>query len=333
MDCKVLAKITEKEIVKLAAEGLSFALAAVQEITEDITLENTHDREVIEAVNNARIAVDYAFVHGRSYIDKVYSLAELICKTESDAIEAVKDGNAEDFKDYLEVVLSKSSACQRDIIDLLEFISKKEKDFQEDKMKIEISKKQADAKVMHAELAAQFGQVLKISGTIFSYAGGIALSLSVAAVPLVGGIVATAVPAMVTGGLASVVIGILIKWKSSGVKIENEKLVALCIKALQAINYLQECLVKVNEDLSKVNAGLKTGVDNVLEDLLKTEQLEKIHRKSRFAQTSLEGSIKLAVKGATNLKEYCQPLRDAKSLKDFMDQATEKKHMAVKAQS
>ena len=323
MDCEVLAEITKKEIVTLASEGLSFALAAIQEITENITLKNTQDEEVIEAVKNAKIAVDYAFVYGRSYIDKVYSLAELICKTESDAIEAVKDGNAEDFKDYLEVVLSKSSACQRDIIDLLEFISKKEKDFQEDKMKIEISKKQADAKVMHAELAAQFGQVLQISGRIFSYTAAIAIPLSIATGPFVGvvGIAATAVPAIVlVGGLASVVIGILIKSKSSDIKIENEKFVALCIQALKAINYLQECLVKINENLSKVNAGLKTGVDNVIEDSLKTEQLEKIYRKSKFAQASMEDSIKLAVKGAINLKEYCQPLRDSKSLKDFMDQ-------------
>ena len=324
MDCEVLAEITKKEIVTLASEGLSFALAAIQEITEDITLKNTQDEEVIEAVKNAKIAVDYAFVYGRSYIDKVYSLAELICKTESNAIEAVKEGNAEDFKDYLEAVLSKSSVCQRDIIDLLEFISKKEKDFHDDKMKIEISKKQADAKVMHAELAAQFGQVLQISGRIFSCTAAIAIPLSIATGPfvgVVGGIAATALPATVlVGGLASVVIGILIKSKFSDIKTENEKLVALCIQALKAINYLQECLVKINENLSKVNAGLKTGVDNVIEDSLKPEQLEKIHCKSKFAQASMEDSIELAVKGAINLKEYCQPLRDSKSLKDFMDQ-------------
>ena len=73
-----------------------------------------------------------AFVHARSYITKCHELADYICDEEQYTIKAIEEGNVEEFKDYLEEVLSKSKGCHKDLQTLLEFIEREERHFNEE---------------------------------------------------------------------------------------------------------------------------------------------------------------------------------------------------------
>ena len=87
---------------------------------------NDKSKEETVAIQQLKEALQVTFVYLRSYITKCYELAGYICNEEEIVLKTIKEGNMEDFNDYLEEVLSKSKGCQNDLKTLLEYIETKE---------------------------------------------------------------------------------------------------------------------------------------------------------------------------------------------------------------
>lgn len=61
-------------------------------------------------------------VHLRAYYGKVYFLAKYICDEEKYSIQAVEEGNAEDFQDFIGEVVDKAESCKKDLEVLIEYL-------------------------------------------------------------------------------------------------------------------------------------------------------------------------------------------------------------------
>ena len=61
------------------------------------------------------------------YIIKCHELADYVCEEERYTMKAVEEGNVEEFKNFFEEVLSKSTCCQKDLRTLIEYIETEEK--------------------------------------------------------------------------------------------------------------------------------------------------------------------------------------------------------------
>ena len=87
---------------------------------------NDKSKEEPVAIQQLKEALQVTVVHLCSYITKYYELADYICDEEENVLKTVEEGNMEDFKDFVEEVLSKSKGCQDDLNRLLEDLETKE---------------------------------------------------------------------------------------------------------------------------------------------------------------------------------------------------------------
>ena len=102
----------------------------VNTVTETIPAMSTELSKLLSDLKE-KPSMSTAFVHARSYITKCHELADYVCDEEQYTIKAIEEENVEEFKDYLEEVLSKSKGCHKDLQTLLEFIEREERQFNE----------------------------------------------------------------------------------------------------------------------------------------------------------------------------------------------------------
>ena len=120
-----MATTNQSPVVDSCVYALETHLRTVSEMTKKVSLELSKLIPILKQ----KPTLSTAFVHARSYITKCHELADYICDEEQYTIKAIEEGNVEEFKDYLEEVLSKSKGCHKDLQTLLEFIEREETHF------------------------------------------------------------------------------------------------------------------------------------------------------------------------------------------------------------
>lgn len=287
--------VTE-EMEKVVMSKFSQLLARINEIPH-LKEGDFQDQDVEVAVSKVKASVTTTFIHARSYVAKCSELAVYICDEEEYTIKAVEEGNADEFKDYLEEVLYKSKCCQKDIRTLIDFIEFNDKQListQEDVVKEKSS--QASTNAMYA-------------------AGGAALSSGIGAAGIGMVVLAAALPTAV--GLGVAILGLHGALKGCDAYIHHQQIVHCCTKALDTIHELKESLEAIEERLERVNTSLKAAIDENIEDI-DGRKLDKLSEGSQSVKHSLIQKVKVMAKGTRNLVEYCRPLKDAETLEDFM---------------
>lgn len=330
----------------------SKALAVIEQMPVLSNNTDAKTQQVYTAACNVRDAVTTTFAQARAYIVKCYGLAEFICDEKEYTIESIQEGRAGDFKDFLEEVLDKSQCCQKDINQLMDSINQTQQPMiEEEKAKVVDIQKVASNQEMYGRLMAALGLfgavgggggalgagVLGIGGITFlefvvTGAVGVALAVGAEAAAGVGvaGLAATAFLATpgtavigIPVGLAVAVTGFIVLAKGYKLAKDSKELIAYCESALKAILELQECLIKMNDNLKRVNKELRSAIDFHLQDV-DDSKLLKIALKKGQIQRSMIKKIETVVRQCGHIKEYCLPLRDADTLKEFMENTKSK---------
>ena len=308
-------------------------LAKIHEIPQ-LKDEDIHDEEVAGAVLQVKATIDTTFVHARSYVTKCHELADYICDEEQYTIKAIEEGNVEEFKDFLEEVLSKSKCCQKDLCTLIDFINAEKESISERQSMIEEKKDKAHNKCTDALITSAVAGTGALIGAVTTASGVTAIAGGVGYLPvLVGGVIVTMVTpqALVLGGVIAVPIGLGVALAGLVVAVrghknynESKKVEEFCMKALVAVYKMKNKLIQIETSLKNVNEHLKTAIDNNLNDVYEDdERLEKLKPvKGRSGSGQVKRSILKKLKTVTKetnvLKEYCHPLVNAKSLEAFI---------------
>ena len=123
---QTLAEVIVKEVAKAVVAKVGQTLGEINEIPE-LDEGTVPDQKVADAVTQVKENVKTTFIHALSDIIKCHELADYVCEEKIYTIKAVEEGNVEEFKNFFEEVLSKSTCCQKDLRTLIEYIETEEK--------------------------------------------------------------------------------------------------------------------------------------------------------------------------------------------------------------
>ena len=297
---QALLDVAIKKTVQAIVTKVSETLSEINKVPE-LDDEKIPDKRVADAVTEVIESVKTTFVHARSYITKCHELADYICDEEQYTIKAIEEGNVESFKDYMREVLSKSATCQKDIKTLIDYIETEERPLIDKKEK-EIESRHSDAKMKAtagASVAGVFG-----AGTIGS--------AGLAAAGLAGPHAAVIAPL----GLGAALICLAVTIKGGDVYAKYTQIELYCEKAIRAIKELKKSLELIEKRLQETCDFLKLAIDGNLE-MIKENDINKMSKGDQTAQQSIIVQVKTIAVQAQQLKEYCQPLINAKTLEDF----------------
>ena len=255
--------------------ALETHLRAVSEMTKNGLLELSKLIPILEQ----KPALSTAFVHARSYITKCHELADYICDEEQYTIKAIEEGNVEEFKDYLEEILSKSKGCYKDLQTLLEFIEREERRIN-------------DVEEHRAAKNPNWKNIVigVVVGTITGLAGG-------KVVRLTSNREVSVVSVGICGAILGIVVAVLInryQKKQEGI---NEKLQNMRLH----IYHIEGRFVEVNTRFKSSTVDYLVG--------------KQIQGSSRPNGTQVTRKV---IPEARKLKDYCQQLKDAATLEDFI---------------
>lgn len=326
---QLIGQISIKIVAEQVAKHLSTALQSIQDVSQFQDTEGgPHDQSVVEAIQKVHEAVHVSFIFARAFIGKAHSLAKYICSEEPYTIKAIEEGDAKGFKDYLEEVLDKSNGCRKDLKALIDFIDNdrmKEIDEQKEQVeeRMEIASIDATSAKIHTGVgvvAAAGGTAVALGGTGVGAAGAIAVQVGGAKMAAVG--VAFIAPGGVAViGLTVAIAGLIYAAKSYTSYKKHKEMVAYCEKAIAVIEEMKAGLQEIEKLLKDVNSALKAEIEHRYEDV-SDRQLEKLGRQSGPVIRSLKGKVQEVTEGANHLMEYCQPLKEADNLQEFIQRVT-----------
>ena len=294
---QTLADVIVKEMAKAVVAKVGQTLAEINEIPE-LDEGDVPDKEVADAVTQVKENVKTTFIHARSYIMKCHELADYVCEEERYTMKAVEEGNVEEFKNFFEEVLSKSTCCQKDLRTLIEYIETEEKPF------IDKQERKIEHRQNHAKMKAATGAGIAVVGGSIAVAGA-----GVAVAGLAGPQAVIVVPV----GLGVALLSLYATVKGGELYTTNKKIELYCEKAIKAIKEMTKNLELIEESLKTVSLQLQRVIDDNLE-VLKDE----LSRDSGSSKHIIVLKIKNITSQTKHVKDYCEPLVRAKSLEEFV---------------
>lgn len=248
LQCDSLRPIEEISVENLADKVTAQLRITLQTFSDTSEFQNTssgpHDQKLTKAVQEAQIAVDSSFIIAKDYVTKVNLLAKYICDEKQYTIIAIKEGNAEEFKEYHEEVFDRSKRCQSNFQTSITFIDNKAKEV--DELKEQVDEERKAALGLNSRLTAGH-----------------------------------------------------------------------CEEALRTIEEMKSNLQKIEESLKTVNLALKAEIYHNYEDI-SDSKLKKLSENREIVKRALKQEVEGVAEGANRLKEYCEPLKESKNLKEFI---------------
>ena len=255
--------------------ALETHLRAVSEMTKNGLLELPKLIPILKQ----KPALSTAFVHARSYITKCHELADYICDEEQYTIKVIEEGNVEEFKDYLEEVLSKSKGCHKDLQTLLEFIEREERHIND------VEEHRAAKNLKCKNIAIGVG-----AGTVTGLAGGGGFGL-------VTGIGVS----ILAGGICGAVIGGAVAMLINHYQKKQDEITEILQNMRLHIYHIEGRFVEVNTRFKSSTVDYLVG--------------KQIQGSSRPNGTQVTHKV---IPEARKIKDYCQQLKDAATLDDFI---------------
>ena len=294
---QTLAEVIVKEVAKVVVAKVEQTLAEINKIPE-LDEGTVPDQKVADAVTQVKESVKTTFIHTRSYINKCHELADYVCEEERYTIKAVEEGNVEEFKNFFEEVLSKSTCCQKDLRTLIEYIETEEKPFI-DKQESKIEHRQKEAKMK----AAAGAGIAIVGGGIAEAGAGVA----------VAGLAGPQAVFVVPVGLGVALVSLYATVKGGELYTTNKQIELYCEKAIRAIKEMTKNLELIEDSLKTVGLQLQRVIDDNLE-MLKDE----LSREIGSSKHIIVLKIKNITSQTKHVKDYCEPLVKAKSLEEFV---------------
>lgn len=238
-------------------------------------------------------------VHLRAYYGKVYFLAKYICDEEQYSIQAVEEGNAEDFQYFIGEVVVKAESCKKDLEVLIEYLETERQttplqQHREERKYVQ-PKSGTYTAVFGAAMCTGCGIIVWIRSNNNNDVTKDALvsfndretAKTLAMLGLVIGLVLTTA-------------GILVAIKDHSKKLDNEQ------------EHYWENIGQMKLFFSKIKNELQTA-NNHLESTIGVA-----HPHQQQSQRSLVQDIKDVTETARGLRDYCQDFKDASSLEHFI---------------
>ena len=268
------------------------------------------------------------FIHLRAYYGKVYFLAKYICDEEQYSIQAVEEGNAEGFQDFIGEVVGKVESCKKDLEVLIEYLETERQELLLQDGKVKERKKDAQSTKKCGIIVAIIGFVICIISIIVVWIVSstndpdhkeasthnpddrkkIEASNATVTVAVVGIVI----------GLAIASAGIFTCMKGQSAQSNNQDEEQEHYHIVFAIEQMKSFFSQIENKLHTANNRLKSTMNGF--GVVQPRQQQS--QGSRPTKSSLVQCIKDVTESARGLRDYCQEFKEANSLEHFISYHT-----------